>query len=94
MKNVFKKSDTFRSKRTQHQNNLIVPRPNYYEFGAKSLASLGSKIRNPLPVNFTSVETFEVLKKTCQNMERRNAICAHMIRIIKSCQNKKPKKRR
>ena len=44
MKNVFKKSDTLRSKRMQHQNNLIVPRPNHYEFGAKNLASPGSKI--------------------------------------------------
>ena len=44
MKNVFKKSDTLKSKRTQYQNNLIEPRPNYYEFGTKSLASLKPKI--------------------------------------------------
>ena len=44
MKNVFKKLDKLKSKRMQHQNNLIVPQPNYSEFGAKSLTSLGPKI--------------------------------------------------
>ena len=72
MKNDFKKSDTLRSKRTQHQNNLIVPRPNYYEFGTKSLTSLGPKIWNSLPVHIKSAETFEVFKKTHQTMGRRN----------------------
>ena len=41
MKNVFKKSDTSRSKQTQNQSNLIVVPPNYYEFGTKTLAFLG-----------------------------------------------------
>ena len=27
-----------------NQNNLIVPQQNYYEFGTKTLASLGPKI--------------------------------------------------
>ena len=54
-KNVFKKSDTI-----QHPNNHIVPRPNYYELGTKSLTSLGPKIVNSLPVNIKSAETFEV----------------------------------
>ena len=40
MKNVFKKPDTLRSKRIEHQNNLIVSPPNYCEFGTKSLTSL------------------------------------------------------
>ena len=60
MKNLFKKSDTLRSKRTQHQNNLVVPRP---DFNTKSLAFLGPKIWNSLPVNIKSAETFEVFKK-------------------------------
>ena len=44
MKNVFKKLDKLKSKPMQHQNNLIVPQPNYCEFVAKSLTSLGPKI--------------------------------------------------
>ena len=63
MKNIFKKSDTLRSKRTQHQNNLFVPRPNYYEFGTKSFVSLGPKIWNSFPVNIKSAKMFEVFKK-------------------------------
>ena len=47
----------------QYQNNLIVPRPNYYESGTKSLTSLGPKIWNSLPVNITSAEAFEIFKK-------------------------------
>ena len=66
MKNVIKKSDILRSKRTQHQNNLCVPRPNYYEFGTKSLASFERKIQNSLPVNIKSSETFELFKKLIQ----------------------------
>ena len=60
MKNLFKKSDTLRSKRTQHQNNLVVFRP---EVNTKSLAFLGPNIWNSLPVNIKSAETFEVFKK-------------------------------
>ena len=63
MKNVFKKPDTLRSKRIEHQNNLIVSPPNYCEFGTKSLTSLWQKIWNSLPVNIKSAETFEVFKK-------------------------------
>ena len=75
MKNVFKKSDTSRSKRTQHQNNLIVPRPNYYEFGTESFTSLGSKIWNSLPVNIKSAEMFEVFKKYIKTCEREMCKC-------------------
>ena len=50
-KNVFNKSDTLRSKRTQHQNSLIVPRPSYYEFGTKSLAALEPHIWNSRSVD-------------------------------------------
>ena len=63
MKNVFKNSDTIRSKKMQRLNNLIVPRPNYYEFGSKSLTSLGPKLWNSLPVNIKSAETFQVFEK-------------------------------
>ena len=63
VKNVFRKSDTIRSKWIQHQNKLIVPQPNYYEFGTKSLTSLGQKIWNSLPVDIKSAEPFEVFKK-------------------------------
>ena len=63
MKNVFKKSDTIRSKQMQPQNNFIVPQSSYYEFGTKSLTSLGPKIWNSLSVNIKSAETFEVFKK-------------------------------
>ena len=38
-----RKLDTSRSKRTQNETNLIVPPPNYYEFGTKSITSLGLK---------------------------------------------------
>ena len=69
MKNFFKKSDTLSSKRMQHQNNLIVPRPNYFEFDAKILTSLGSKIWNSLPVNIKSAETFEGLKKLFKTLD-------------------------
>ena len=41
IKSAFKKSDTLRSKQMQHENNLKVPRPNYHEFGTKSLAFFG-----------------------------------------------------
>ena len=40
-----------------------MPRPNYYEFGTKSLASLEPKIWNSRPVDIKSAETFEVFKK-------------------------------
>ena len=40
----------------QRQNNLIVSRPNYYEFSTKSLTSLEPKICNCLPVNTKSDE--------------------------------------
>ena len=59
MKNVFKKPDTLRSKRPQHQYNLAVPRPNYYEFGTKCLTSLRPKVFNSLPVHIKSAEIFE-----------------------------------
>ena len=75
MKNVFKKSDTSRSKRTQYQNNLIEPRPNYYEFGTTSLASLKPKIWNSLPVDIKSAETFEVFKKLIKTWDGEMCKC-------------------
>ena len=75
MKNFFKKLDTLRSKLTQHQNNLIVPRPNYYELGTKSLFSLGSEIWNSLPVNIKSAETFEVFKRLIKTWEGEMCKC-------------------
>ena len=63
MKNVFKKSDTSKLKQRKHQNNLIVSQPDYYEFGTKCFASLGSKNWNSLPLSIKSAETFEVFKK-------------------------------
>ena len=63
MKNVFKKPDTLRSKRLQHQNHLSVPRPNYYEIGTESLASFEPKIWDSLPANIKAVEKFKVSKK-------------------------------
>ena len=75
MKNVFKKSDTIRSKQTQHQNNLIVLRPNYYEFGTKCLISLGPKIWDSLPVNITSAEMSEVFKKLIKIWNREMCKC-------------------
>ena len=75
MKNVFKKSDISRSKRTQHQNNLIVPRPNYYEFGTESFTSLGPKIWNSLPVNIKSADMFEVFKKYIKTWDREMCKC-------------------
>ena len=68
----------------QHRNNLIVPRLNYYEFGTKSLTSVGPKIWNSLPVN---IKTSKHGTEKCVS-----AICAH-IRLIKSCENKQPKNR-
>ena len=75
IKNVFKKSDTLKSKRTQYQNNLIEPRPNYYEFGTKSLASLQPKIWNSLPVDIKSAETFEVFKKLIKTWDGEMCKC-------------------
>ena len=75
MKNDFTKSDTLRSKRMQHQNNLIVSRLNYYEFGTKNLTSLVPKIWNSLPVNIKSAETFEVLKKLIKTWDREMSKC-------------------
>ena len=69
MKNVFKKSNTLRSKRMQHQNNLSVPQPNYYEFGTKSLASFGPKVWDSLPINIRSAETFKVFKKLIKTLD-------------------------
>ena len=43
MKDVFKKSCPAKSKLMQHQNNLIVPRPNYCEFGTKNLCFSSTK---------------------------------------------------
>ena len=70
MKNVFKKSNTLRSKRMQHQNNLSVPQPNYYEFDTKRLASFGPNVWDSLSINIKSAETFKVFKKL---IGRRNA---------------------
>ena len=75
MKNVFKKSDISKSKRTQHQNNLIVPRPNYYEFGTESFTSLEPKIWNSLPVNIKSADMFEVFKKYIKTWDREMCKC-------------------
>ena len=63
------------SKRMQHQNNLIVPRPNYYEFGTKSLTFLGPKIWNSLPVNSKSAEMFEVFKKLIKTWDEEMCKC-------------------
>ena len=63
MKNVFKKSNNLRSKRMQHQNNLSVPQPNYYEFGTKHLASFGPNVWDSLSINIKSAETFKVFEK-------------------------------
>ena len=73
-----KKSNTIRSKPVQHQNNLIVPQPNYCKFGTKSPNSLGPKIWNYLSVNIKSAETFEVFKKTHQIRGRRNVSKSQM----------------
>ena len=70
MKNVFKKSNTLRSKRMQHQNNLSVPQPNYYKFDTKRLASFGPNVWDSLSINIKSAETFKVFKKL---IGRRNA---------------------
>ena len=75
MKNIFKKSDTIRSKRMQHPNNLIVSRPNYYEFGTKSLTSSRTKIWNSLPVNIKPAETFEVFKKLIKTWDGEMCKC-------------------
>ena len=63
------------SKRMQHQNNLIVPRPNYYEFGTKSLTFFVPKIWNSLPVNSKSAETFEVFKKLIKTWDEEMCKC-------------------
>ena len=59
----------------QHQNKLIVPQPNYYEFDTKSLTSLGPKIWNSPLVNIKSVETFEVFKKLIKTWDREMCNC-------------------
>ena len=69
MKNVFEKSNTLRSKRMQHQNNLSVPQPNYYEFGTKRLASFGPNVWDSLPINIKSAETFKVFKKFIRTLD-------------------------
>ena len=75
MKNVFKKPDTLRSKRPQHQYNLAVPRPNYYEFGTKCLTSLRPKVCNSLPVHIKSAEIFEVFKKIIKTWDGEMCKC-------------------
>ena len=57
---------------------------------AQSLASLKPKIWNSLPVGIKSAETFEVFKKLIKTWdgEMLSAVCSHIIRIIKSCENK------
>ena len=74
----------------QHQNNLSVPQPNYYEFGTKSLASFGPKVWDSLPINIRSAETFKVFKKLIKHWTEKcvSAVCAHIMRIVKSCENK------
>ena len=54
----------------QHQNNLSVPQPNYYEFDKKRLASFGPNIWDSVSINIKSAETFKVFKKL---IGRRNA---------------------
>ena len=82
MKNVFKKSNTLRSKRMQHQNNLSVPQPNYYEFDTKSLAFFGPKVWDSLPINIRSAETFKVFKKLIKTLDgvmRKCRMCTYNV---------------
>ena len=59
-----------------------MPLPHYYDFDTKSLASLGPKIWNSLPVNIKSAETFKVFKKLSKHGTENcvSAVCAHIIR--------------
>ena len=78
MKNIFVKSDSSRSRRLHHQNNLVVPRPNYSKFGAKSLKVLGPKIWNSLPAKIKSAETFLLFKKLINTWNGETCKCTHV----------------
>ena len=85
MKNAFKKSDTLRSKRPHHQYNLIVPRPNYYEFNTTILTAIGQNFGILFLLILSSQKHLQCLKNPSKHeMEKCvSAVCAHAIRIIK-----------
>ena len=55
MKNIFQRLDADRPVRSQHLNNLKVPRVNQETFGTNSLTSLDPKIWNNLPIHLNGL---------------------------------------
>ena len=74
MNNIFKRYDTDRPVRSQHLNNLKVPRVNQETFGTDSLTSLGPKIWNNLPIHLKCSENLISAKEMIKNSYRRNCI--------------------
>ena len=86
MKNVFKKSDTVRSKRAQHQNNLFVL--------DQIIMNLAQNVLLLVDQKFV-ICTLLILspQKRLKNLSKHgtekcvSVVCAHITRIIKSCEN-------
>ena len=96
MKNVFKKSVTLRSKRTQHTNIIsLYPDQIIKNLEQKVLLLLGQKFGILFPLILRPQKHLKCLKNSSKHgMEKcLSAVCAHIIRIIKSCENKSPKNR-
>ena len=85
MKNIFQRYDTDRPVRSQHLNNLKVPRVNQETFGTNSLTSLGPKIWNNLSIHLKCSDNLISFKEMIKNWDGRNCKCnicnAHISRI-------------
>ena len=75
MKNIFQRYDNDRPVRSQHLNNLKVPRVNQETFGTNSLTSLGPKIWNNLPIHLKCSENLISFKEMIKNWDGRNCKC-------------------
>ena len=89
MKNVFKKSDTVRSKRAQHQNNLIVLDQIIMNLAQNVLLLVDQKFVICFLLILSPQKRLKCLKNLSKHGTEKcvSVVCAHITRIIKSCEN-------
>ena len=75
MSNIFKLPSPNRAARKQQVLNLETTRPNQFNFGEKSLRSLGPKIWNNLPPHTKSAENLSTFKNLIKSWDGVSCQC-------------------